>query len=144
METLEVIATSSDVTHQLLIPYYDSCIPAGFPSPAQDYMEDDINLQELLIEHPLATFIVRVKGDSMKDAFIPDGALLVVDKSIEATSGKIVVAVVNEEFTVKRLVKTPRSWVLHPENSQYKPIPITEDMDFEVWGVVTKIIIDAK
>jgi DNA polymerase V len=70
----------------------------------------------------------------MKDAFIADNALLVVDKSVKAESGKIVVAVVNGEFTVKRLIKTPRSWVLHPENPLYKPIPITEVMQFEVWG----------
>jgi DNA polymerase V len=69
---------------------------------------------------------------------------MVIDKSIKATSGMIVVAIVNGEFTVKRLVKTPRCWVLHPENPLYKPIPITGDMQFEVWGVVTKVIIDVK
>src|SRR5205809_2344338 len=120
--------------------FFDVSVPAGFPSPAQDYMEEEINLQDLLIPKPLSTFIIRVKGDSMKDAFIADGALLVVDRSIQADSGMIVVAVVNGEFTVKRLVKTPRAWVLHPENPMYKPIPITDEMRFEVWGVVTKII----
>src|SRR4051812_32774451 len=107
-------------------------------------MEKDIDLGEYLIKHPQATFIGRAKGDSMKDAFIPDSALMVIDKSVKAESGKIVVAVVNGEFTVKRLVKTPRLWVLHPENALYKPIPITEDMEFQVWGVVTKVIIDVK
>lgn len=125
-----------------IIPLYSAT--AGFPSPAQDYMEEDINLQELLIPKPLSTFIIRVKGESMINACIPDGALLVVDKSIKATHGKIIVAVVNGEFTVKRLVKTPRAWVLHPENTLYKPMVITDDMQFEVWGVVTKILIDPK
>jgi DNA polymerase V len=119
-------------------------VRAGFPSPAGDYVESEIDLAEILVPHPSSTFFVRVNGDSMKDACIPDGALLVVDKSLRATSGKIVVAIVNGEFTIKRLVKTPRSWVLHPENPLYKPVPITEDMRFEVWGVVTRIIIDPK
>lgn len=122
----------------------ENTVAAGFPSPADDYLEKDIDLVDELVKHPLSTFFMRVKGDSMKDAYIPDMALLVVDKAITPTSGKIVVAVVNGEFTLKRLVKTPRSWVLHPENPLYKPIPITEEMDFQVWGVVTKIIIDAK
>ena len=119
-------------------------VAAGFPSPAQDYMEEDINLQDLLVPKPLSTFIVRTKGDSMTGAFIPDEALLVVDKSKKAVSGDIIVACVNGEFTVKRLVKTPKSWVLHPENPLYRPLTITEGMDFTVWGVVTKIISDAK
>jgi DNA polymerase V len=126
------------------VPILENGIAAGFPSPALDYMEKDIDLGEYLIEHPQATFIVRAKGDSMKDAFIPDGALMVIDKSIKPTSGMIVVAVVNGEFTIKRLVKTPRAWVLHPENPLYKPIPTTENMQFEVWGVVTKVIVDVK
>lgn len=121
-----------------------TCIQAGFPSPAQDYMEEDINLQDMLIPKPLSTFLIRVKGDSMMNAFIPDGALLVVDRSVKAVNGKIVVAVLNGEFTVKRLVKTPRAWVLHAENPLYKPIVLTEEMDFTVWGVVTRVIIDPK
>lgn len=125
----------------IVIHLYES-VPAGFPSPATDYMEGDINLQELLIPKPLSTFIVRVKGESMRNANIPDGALLVVDKSQKAVSGSIIVAVVNGEFTVKRLVQTSRNWVLHPENPLYKPVIITGDMDFTVWGVVTKIIVD--
>jgi len=126
-----------------VIPMF-SGIPAGFPSPAQDYMEPDINLAEILVPRPLSTFIIRVKGDSMIGANIPDGALLVVDKSLKAKSGDIIVALVYNEFTVKRLVETSRNWVLHPENSLYKPVIIVPEMDFRVWGVVTKIIIDPK
>lgn len=127
----------------LAIPLF-SGIPAGFPSPALDYMEPDLNLLELLVPHPLSTFIIRVKGDSMSGANIPDGCLLVVDKSLKAKSGNIIVALCYNEFTVKRLVQTSRNWVLHPENSLYKPVIITEEMEFKVWGVVTKIIIDPK
>jgi DNA polymerase V len=144
MESIELVGRVDQMPKKTRTPIVENFIAAGFPSPALDYMEKDIDLAEELIKHPLATFICRVNGDSMEDAFIPHNALIVVDKSIKASSGKIVVAVVNGEFTIKRLVKTPRSWVLHPENPLYKPIPITEDMHFEVWGVVTKVIIDAK
>jgi DNA polymerase V len=144
METVEPVSRFRKNPAKQHIPILENCVAAGFPSPATDYMEKDIDLMDVLIEHPQSTFFMRAKGDSMKDAFIPDNALLVVDKQIKPTSGKIVVAVVNGEFTLKRLVKTPRCWVLHPENAMYKPIQITEDMDFQVWGVVTKVIIDAK
>ena len=126
------------------ITFVGGAVPAGFPSPAQDYMEDDIDLTELLIPKPLSTFIIRVKGDSMTGAFIPPEALLVVDKSAKPASGKIIVAHINGEFTVKRLVKTPKGLVLHAENPAYKPMTITEEMGFTVWGVVTWIISLAK
>jgi DNA polymerase V len=119
-------------------------VRAGFPSPAGDYIESEIDLAEILVPHPSSTFFVRVQGDSMEGACIPDGALLIVDRSLKAVSGKIIVAIVNGEFTIKRLVKTPRSWVLHPENSAYRPIQLNEEMTFEVWGVVTKIILEPK
>ncbi len=126
------------------LSFYNSCVHAGFPSPALDYLEERISMDELLIKHPLSTFLIRVDGESMKDACIPDKALLVVDKSLKAVHRSIIVAIVNGEFTVKRLVKTAKTWMLQPENALFKPIEITEDMQFEVWGVVTKIIIDAK
>lgn len=141
MDSIEFIADSFVSEINRILPLFDTSISAGFPSPAQDYMEEEINLQELLVDHPLSTFLIRVKGDSMIDAHIPDNALLVVDKSLKAESGKIVVAVVNGEFTVKRLIKSPCFWVLYPENKLYKPISITADMDFKIWGVVTRIII---
>jgi DNA polymerase V len=122
----------------------NSCIPAGFPSPAQDYMEEDINLQQLLIKHPLSTFLVKVKGHSMVNAHIPDGALLVVDKSKKPKNNDIVVGVVNGEFTVKRLIRKRDEVILQPENATFKPLTITEEMNFVVWGVVVHIIIDAK
>lgn len=113
----------------------------GFPSPAKDFQEDVIDLSKLLVTHPSATFYFRVKGDSMRNACIPDNALLVVDRSIKVTSGMIVVAVINGEFTVRRLIHTRKSWVLHPENPAYKPLIVTEEMDMQVWGVVTSVVI---
>lgn len=127
----------------LIVPMF-SGIQAGFPSPAQDYMEPDLNLLELLVPRPQTTFVIRVKGDSMIGANIPDGCLLVVDKSLKAQSGNIIVALVYNEFTVKRLVENSRHWILHPENPLFKPVIITDEMEFKVWGVVTKIIIDPK
>lgn len=116
----------------------------GFPSPALDYMEEDINLQEILMPNPLSSFVMKVKGDSMRDAFIADNSWIIVDRSIQADSGMIIVGILNGEFILKRLVKTPKTWVLHSDNRACKPIPITDEMEFEVWGVVTKIITDAR
>ena len=113
----------------------------GFPSPAKDYQEDAIDLAKVLVQHPASTFYFRVKGDSMRNAFIPDGALLVVDRSVNVVSGMIIVAVVSGEFTVRRVIRTNRSWILHPENPAYKPMIVTEEMNMQVWGVVTAVVI---
>lgn len=121
---------------------YDAAVPAGFPAPAADYKEEDIDLNQLLRPHPSSTFIVRVAGDSMLEANIPDKSWLVVDRSIKPKSGSIVVAVVNSEFTVKRYIRNSSGVRLMPANPKYQPIVITEDMDFRIWGTVTKIIID--
>ena len=126
------------------ITFYDAAVPAGFPSPATDYIEEKIDLNQLLIKSPSATFFVRVEGESMTGAFIPPRALLVVDRSVRASSGDIVVAVVNGEFTVKRLIKTQAGLFLTPENQKYKPLKVEEGSDFQVWGVVRKVIIDPK
>ena len=126
------------------IPFFGTSVPAGFPSPAADYNEDRIDLNELLIKTPSATFFVKVEGESMIEAFIPPKALLLVDRSLNANTGDIVVAVINGEFTVKRFVKTQGVTFLSPANTKYKPIKITEDMSFQVWGVVSRIIIDPK
>jgi DNA polymerase V len=121
---------------------YDTAIPAGFPSPAADYKEEDIDFNQLLRPRPSSTFVVKVDGDSMIGANIPNKAWLVVDRSITPKSGAIVVAVVNSEFTVKRYIVNSSGVRLMPANPKYNPIVITEEMDFRVWGTVTKIIID--
>jgi DNA polymerase V len=122
---------------------YAQSVPAGFPSPAADYAEEEINFNTLLMPHPNATFVMRVQGDSMVEANIPDNSLIVVDRSIKPSNNMIVVAIVNGEITVKRFIKNSSGVRLMPANAKFKPLPITEEMDFRVWGTVTKIIIDA-
>ncbi|CAM2812258.1 LexA family protein [Legionella worsleiensis] len=122
------------------IPLYASTVRAGFPSPADDYIETHLDLNEYVIKHPAATFFVTASGDSMKDAGIASGDMLVVDRSLEATHGKIVIAAVNGELTVKRLSRTAGKVQLLPENNQYQPIEITGDEDLVIWGVVTHVI----
>lgn len=121
-------------------PFFDSGLVAGFPSPAEDYEERELDLHELLITHPAATFFVRVEGDSMMDAHIQSGDILVVDRSLEATNGSIVVAFFNGAFTVKRLKqKNGMIWLI-PENRAFQPISVSEKDEFQVWGVVTYVI----
>lgn len=117
-------------------------VQAGFPSPAGDYQEAPIDLNRHLVQHAAATFFVRVEGESMIGAHIPAGALLVVDRALKAKNGSIVLAVINGEFTVKRLEKTMGRIRLLPENPKFKPIEVTEDMQCEIWGVVRAIVID--
>jgi DNA polymerase V len=117
--------------------FYTSQIPAGFPSPADDFMEKRLDLNDYLVKNQASTFLIRVKGNSMVNAGISDGDLLVIDRSVEPSDGKIVLGVLNGEFTVKRIVKKGKKLILAPENENYKPIEITEEMDFQSWGVVT-------
>ncbi|MCY3675654.1 MAG: translesion error-prone DNA polymerase V autoproteolytic subunit [Paracoccaceae bacterium] len=120
------------------LPLYASPVEAGFPSPANDYLETVLDLNEFLVQRPAATFLVRVQGDSMKDAGILDGSILVVDSSIEPQSGMIVLAIVDNEFTVKRLVKVRKTWTLQPENPDYSAIKVTKNT--EIRGVITASI----
>lgn len=122
------------------VPLMMNSVKAGFPSPAEDFIESQLDLNELLIDHPTATFFVRVDGNSMVNAGIFSGDLLIIDRAKEAIDKKIVVAIVNGEFTVKRLRKFGEKIQLVAENPHYKPIIITPGMDFEIWGVVTHVI----
>jgi DNA polymerase V len=118
----------------------DQGISAGFPSPAQDFIDLSIDLNKELIKHPSSTFFGRVKGCSMKDAGIDNGDLLIVDKSINPTDGKIAVCFIDGEFTVKRLkVEKDCCWLV-PENESYEPIRVTAENDFMVWGIVIYVI----
>jgi DNA polymerase V len=121
------------------IPLYLERVSAGFPSPAQDYIEQTLDLNQLCISHPAATFFVRVQGDSMRDAGIAPNDMLVVDRSLEAKHGDIIIASLNGEMTVKELNTTPHPCLM-PRNPAYQIIPITEDSDFEIFGVVTNIV----
>ncbi|MBD3329400.1 translesion error-prone DNA polymerase V autoproteolytic subunit [Candidatus Dojkabacteria bacterium] len=121
-------------------PLYSSTVSAGFPSPAEDLIDRKLDLNEFVVQHPNSTFFVKVAGDSMIGAGILDGDILVVDRSLNAKNQDIILAIIEGEFTVKRLAKSSTGVALVPENSNYKPIKIDENSDFEVWGVVTSII----
>lgn len=140
---MRVIALSVEAGNTLL-PLMNDTVPAGFPSPATDYIEERINLNELLVKHPSATFFIRVEGDSMKDAYIPENALLIIDRAVTPANNDIVLAAVSNEFTVKRYVVNSKGTFLYPANKKYKPTQITEEMNMQVWGVVTNIIINTK
>ena len=121
-------------------PIFMAPVTAGFPSPAEDYIEGKLDLNEHLVKHPAATFFVRVVGDSMIDAGIHPGDILIVDRSLEAADKKVVIAVVEGELTVKRIRLINEKIVLMPENENYKPLQINKETDFEIWGVVTNVI----
>ena len=123
-----------------VLPFYLESINAGFPSPAADYVEGKLDLNEYLIKHPAATFMVRVTGESMVDAGIHSQDLLVVDRSLEPVDGRIVIAVIDGELTVKRLRKKNGQIWLMAENGDYPPIHVTADVTLLVWGVVTAVI----
>ena len=122
------------------IPFASSIVPAGFPSPAEDLVLDQKDLNENLIKHPTATFFMRVSGDSMVDAGIFDKDILIVDRSMNARHGQIVIAAVNGELTVKRLIVKGDKAILAAENKKYKPITIESLDELKIWGVVTNVI----
>lgn len=115
-------------------------ISAGFPSPALDFVDLSIDLNKHLIKHPAATFYGRVKGESMKNAGIYDGDLLVIDKSIKPVHGKIAVCYINGEFTLKQIKLDGKEFWLMPANEKYSPIKIDEHTELNIWGVVTYAI----
>lgn len=121
-------------------PLFASPVKAGFPSPADDYIEQKLDLNELMIKHPAATFFVRVDGDSMSGAGIHSGDILVVDRSASPSSGKIIIAILGGEFTVKRIKMQGKEIYLMPENPDFPPIKVHEESDFEIWGIVTHVI----
>jgi DNA polymerase V len=115
-------------------------IPAGFPSPADDHLDKKIDLNEHLVQNPAATFFIKVSGDSMIDCNIHDGDVLIVDRSVEASEGNIIVGLVDGEFTVKCFSKRNGKVYLQPANPKYKPLEITEGMEFSIWGVVVYVV----
>ena len=130
----------AEIKSSLPLPLYLANVQAGFPSPADGYLDKSLDLNAFLIAHPAATFFVRVSGDSMQNAGIFSGDILIVDRSLEAIDNKIVVAVVNGEFTVKRLKIQEERISLVPENPAYPILEMREGSDFQVWGVVTYVI----
>lgn len=140
--SLLITKTGQTVTAPLknFPPLFTSTVSAGFPSPADDYIERHLDLNELLIKHPTATFFVRVEGQSMINAGIKSGDILIVDRSLSPSSGHVVIAVLNGEFLVKKLHKRGNQTWLLPENPKYQPMQITDESNFEIWGVVTSVI----
>lgn len=132
---LEIIAP--DLDSKIELPLASGGVSAGFPSPAEDHLEGTLDLNKALIRHAAATFFVRVDGDSMKDDSIHNGDLLIVDRAIEPYSGCVAVCYIDGEFTLKRLIVENDTITLMPANKRYKPIIISKDDDFTVWGVVT-------
>jgi DNA polymerase V len=122
------------------LPMFLESVSAGFPSPADDYLEDRLDLNDYLIRNPSATFFVRVTGDSMIDSGIYSGDVLVVDRSLNPKDGNIIIAAIDGELVVKRMQRIENKIYLVPENKRYKPIEISAEMNFEVWGVVTTVI----
>jgi DNA polymerase V len=137
-ETIEIFPI--DTTIQLTLPLVETGISAGFPSPADDFLDAAIDLNEALIKNKTATFYGRVKGDSMTGVGIDDGDLLIIDKSLKPITGKIAVCFIDGDFTVKRIrIDKDFIWLI-AENKKYQPIKVTKENDFVIWGIVTNVI----
>jgi DNA polymerase V len=140
MSTEVTMIYAPDLSTALQRPLFITPVPAGFPSPADDYIEGRLDLNKHLIKHPAATFFVRVTGESMIDAGIHPGDILIVDRALEPVDKKVVIAVVDGDLTVKRIrMKNGRVW-LEPENPDYEPLAPAEGTAVEIWGVVTNVI----
>ncbi|MDO7138674.1 MULTISPECIES: LexA family protein [Algibacter] len=130
----------ADVSTSVQLPFVVEGISAGFPSPADDFLDINIDLNKHLIKNPSTTFYGKVKGDSMIDAGIHNGDLLIIDKSLEPKNNKIAVCFIDGEFTVKRIkIEKDIVWLI-AENEQYKPIKVTKDNDFVIWGIVINVV----
>ena len=144
MQQIRKIADSSNLefytantsTH-IALPFIDGGIAAGFPSPAQDYIDLKIDLNTELITNPSSTFYARVKGTSMQDAGIMDGDILVIDKSLEPKDGDTAVCFIDGEFTLKYIKFETEVIYLVPANPKFEPIKVTEENNFCIWGIVT-------
>lgn len=131
---------SSDTVTNLELPIVDNGISAGFPSPADDFLDKSIDLNKEYIKNKEATFYGRIKGNSMINAGLNDGDLIIIDKSIEPQNNKIAVCYIDGDFTVKRIkIEKEVIWLI-AENDNYKPIKVTKDNNFIIWGIVTTVI----
>lgn len=137
---VKVVSALAVAGREKLIRFFSERVPAGFPSPAQDYSPESLDLNEYLIKNPEDTFIVKVVGDSMIGAGIYDGDELIVDRSLTARSGDVVIAIVDNDLTVKRLVRERGGVWLCAENVKYADIFIAPHMELSVWGVVIKCL----
>jgi len=140
MTTLQPVLIPADLVKDRSGQPLLTSIPAGWPSPAENYVEDSLDLHRMVVRNPAATFFLRVMGDSMVGAGIHNNDLLVVDRSLTHTAGKVVVAIVNGELTVKRLVKRKGKMLLCPENPDYSEIDLASQEEASIWGVVTYVL----
>jgi len=134
MENVKIYKTNK--LSSLPLNFYSNPVCAGFPSPAEDHLDIALDLNEHLIKHPAATFYIYAKGNSMEGLGIYDGDIMVVDRSLDASSGNIVIAALSGEFTVKQLIIKLNKTYLIPANKDYKPMLITDETDIQIWGVV--------
>ncbi|NQU75523.1 MAG: translesion error-prone DNA polymerase V autoproteolytic subunit [Planctomycetes bacterium] len=137
---LDILGRFEPVPHRQMGTLCQADVAAGFPSPADDYVEGHLDLNEHLIEHPAATFFVRVSGDSMTGAGIHHGDLMIVDRAVEPSYGNVVVAIIDGQLTVKRITQLHGHPWLAPANEAYPPIEIGPETDFRVWGVCRYVI----
>mgnify|MGYP001296311661 CR=1 FL=1 len=140
MQSIKEVIYKTENNSPLSLEFYSNPVSAGFPSPAEDHMDASLDLNDYLVKHPSATFYIYAKGNSMVDAGIYDGDIMVVDRSLDPQSRDVIIAIINGEFTVKHILKKNGSIYLKPANKEYYPILVTEDMEFEIWGVVTHTI----
>ena len=134
------VPIACEVRSRFFVPLFVTPIQAGFPSPADDYLDQPLDFNELLIAHPAATFAVRIAGDSMEGIGLYAGDIAVVDRSVTASDGKIILGILDGQFTIKRYRQRGGQFWLEAANPAYKNIPISEDSAFEVWGVVRHTI----
>lgn len=135
---LEIFSVDTSVKMEL--PFIDTGVSAGFPSPAEDYIEQRIDLNGVLIKNPSSTFYAKVKGNSMKGAGVYDGDIVIIDKSLVPSQNSLLVCFLDGEFTLKKVKKVNDDLFLIPENPDFKPIKINPESDFRLWGVVTYTI----
>ncbi len=142
METkdLRLALYSSDDSTELSLPYADGGVRAGFPSPGQEYVNERIDLNKALIRHPAATFLAKVEGLSMIEEGIDEGDIVIVDRSLEPEEGDLAVCCIDGDFTLKRIKVQKGRIFLMPSNKEFKPIEITPDNEFRIWGIVTHTI----
>lgn len=136
-KNLDIYSAQTDT--ELQLPLMEG-VRAGFPSPATDFIDLNIDLNRHLIKHPSATYYAKVKGESMKDAGISDGDLLIIDKSIDPIDGKIAICYLDGEFMLKRIKIRPDGVWLMPANSEFSPIKVQENNNLIIWGIVTYVI----
>lgn len=131
---------TAEISSELPIPFMEGGVSAGFPSPAQDFLDLSIDLNKELIKHPSSTFYARVNGESMQDIGINSGDLVIIDKSLSPQNGKIAVCYIDGEFTMKRIKLEKDCCWLIAENKDFKPIKVTKENDFLIWGIVLHVI----